>query len=226
MAIHTHSRDAHDHSHGGDGHGHTHGLVDPSIKRSKEGLLAVGLSLLVLAVGAGVQLVIFFATGSVALLSDLIHNIGDAMTAIPLGVAFLMRSMRAERVAGLFVVATIFLSACVAGYEAILRIIEPESPDHLLALGLAGFVGYGSNIVAAVIRTRAGKRLESAALIADGHHARADAYVSLGVVATAIIVAVGVEIADPLIGLGIAVLILRITWESWQTVRGATPHSH
>lgn len=220
----------HRHPHGKHSHDcgvpHTHGLVDPSIKRSREGLRAVGLSLAVLAVGAAIQLVIFLASNSVALLSDLIHNTGDALTAVPLGVAFILRSAKAERLAGLAVVAVIFASALVAGYEAVQRIITPDAPEHLVALAIAGAVGYGSNLIAARIRTRAGEALESPALIADGNHARADAYVSLGVIATAIVVALGLDIADPLIGLGIAVMILRITWDSWNTVRGNEPHAH
>ena len=161
---------------------------------------------------------IFGLSGSVALLADLIHNVGDALTAVPLGIAFLLRSERAERVAGLFVVAAIFISACVAGIEAISRLIHPSPPDHLWALAAAGAAGYLGNRVAAVVRTRAGERLDSPALIADGDHARADAYVSLAVVASAAVVAIGVPIADPLIGLAITLVILRITWQSWRTV--------
>jgi cation diffusion facilitator family transporter len=207
------------------GHGHSHGLVDESIKRSREGLIAVGLSLAVLGLTATVQLAIFIASGSVALLADLIHNFGDAATAIPLAIAFLLRSQKAERIAGLFVVAAIFISACVAGAEAVSRLIHPQTPTHLLALAGAGLVGYIGNWVAARIRTRAGHRLDSAALIADGNHARADAYVSLAVIASAVVVALGFSIADPLIGLGITAVILRITWASWRTVRGHD-HSH
>ena len=207
----------------GHGHTHTHGLVDPSIKRSREGLRAVGLALAVLGLTAVAQLAIFVASGSIALLADLVHNFGDAATAIPLGIAFALRSARAERGAGLFVVAVIFFSACVAGFEAISRLINPETPTHLVALAGAGVVGYLGNWVAAGIRTRAGRRLDSPALIADGNHARADAYVSLAVVASAAAVAAGVPIADPLIGLAITLVILRITWDSWKTVRG---HDH
>ena len=166
----------------------------------------------------------FVLSGSVALLADLIHNVGDALTAVPLGIAFALRSARAERGAGLFVVAAIFISALVAGFEAVRRLIDPSPPDHLTALALAGVVGYVGNTLAARIRTRAGHRLDSAALIADGDHARADAYVSLGVVASAGVVALGLDIADPLIGLAITVVILRITWASWATVRGHGDH--
>lgn len=110
------------------GHGHSHGLVDPSIKRSREGLRAVGISLGVLGLTGAAQLVVFAASGSVALLADLIHNFGDALTAVPLGIAFLLRSWVAERRAGLFVVLAIFVSACVAGFEAVNRIVDPRRP--------------------------------------------------------------------------------------------------
>jgi cation diffusion facilitator family transporter len=220
-----HHHGPHAHAGGDDGHGHTHGLVDPSIKRSREGLVAVGLSLAVLGATASVQLAIYLASGSVALLADLIHNFGDAATAIPLAIAFLLRSSRAEGYAGLFVVFAIFASACVAGVEAVLRLVNPEAPTHLLALAAAGFVGFGGNWIAAGIRSRAGRRLDSAALIADGAHARADSYVSLAVVASAAAVALGAPVADPLIGLGITAVILEITWSSWKTVRGQLPRS-
>ena len=207
------------------GHGHSHGLIDPSIKRSREGLIAGGLSLTVLAAGAFAQTLIFIASGSVALLADLIHNFGDASTAIPLGIAFLLRSPRAERIAGLFVVAAIFVSACVAGVESVSRLLHPQAPSHLLALAAAGLIGFGANWIAAIIRSRAGRRLDSPALVADGNHARADSYVSLAVVASAIVVSIGLPIADPLIGLAITIVILKITWDSWRTVSGRA-HSH
>jgi cation diffusion facilitator family transporter len=200
-------------------HGHSHGLVHDSIKRSREGLRAVGLALLILGITAVLQALVFVASGSVALLADLIHNAGDAATAIPLAIAFALRSVRAERIAGLAVVFAIFVSACVAGYEAILRLLDPREVEHLGALALAGALGFAGNWIAAIVRTRAGRRLDSPALVADGAHARADAYVSLAVVASAAVVALGLEIADPLIGLAITLVILRITWQSWNTVR-------
>jgi cation diffusion facilitator family transporter len=208
--------------HGG-GHGHSHGLVDDSVKRSRAGVRAVLVALAVLGLTAVAQTAVFALSGSVALLADLIHNFGDALTAVPLGAAFLLRSERAERGAGLFVVAAIFVSACVAGVEAVLRLIRQTPPDHLWALAAAGAVGYAGNFAAARVRTRAGERLGSAALVADGHPARADAYVSLAVIASAAVVAVGLPVADPLIGLAITVVILRITWQSWRTVHG---HGH
>ena len=205
-------------------HGHSHGLVHESIKRSREGIRAVLVSLGVLGLAAVAQTLVFAVSGSVALLADLIHNFGDALTAVPLGIAFWLRSERAERGAGLCVVAAIFISACVAGVEAIRRLVEPSAPDHLWAMAAAGAIGYAGNHIAARVRLRAGRRLESPALVADGHHARADAYVSLAVVASAAVVALGLPIADPLIGLGITLVILRITWESWNTVRGHDHH--
>jgi divalent metal cation (Fe/Co/Zn/Cd) transporter len=215
----------HGHDHGHGDHGHSHGLVDDSIKRSREGVRAVLISLGILGLAAVAQTLIFVLSGSVALLADLIHNFGDALTAVPLGTPFLLRSERAERGAGLFVVAAIFISACVAGAEAVSRLIHPNAPDHLGALAAAGAIGYVANYIAAQVRTRAGRRLDSPALIADGDHARADAYVSLAVIASAAVVAIGLPLADPLIGLAITIVILRITWQSWRTVRGQHAHT-
>jgi cation diffusion facilitator family transporter len=206
------------------GRDHSHGLVDNSIKRSREGIRAVSLSLAVLGLAAVAQTVIFIASDSIALLADLIHNFGDALTALPLGIAFWLRSAIAERWAGLAVVAAIFISACVAGIEAVQRVLHPAAPSHLLALAAAGAIGYVANFLAAGIRRAAGRRLDSPALIADGDHARADAYVSLAVIASAIVVALGLPVADPLIGLGITLVILHITLQSWRTVRGGSAH--
>jgi divalent metal cation (Fe/Co/Zn/Cd) transporter len=177
-------------------HGHSHGLVDASIKRSREGVRAVTLALAILTVTAAVQTV-----------------------------AFALRSPRAEHLAGLAVVAAIFISACVAAYESILRLLHPSTPGHLLALVLAGGIGFAGNWLAALVRTRAGRRLESSPLIADGDHARADAYVSLAVITSAVAIAAGAPILDPIVGLAMTVVILRVTRESWRTVRGQ-PHRH
>jgi cation diffusion facilitator family transporter len=209
----------HDEHHGHE-HGHRHGLIDSSIKRSRDGLRVVAISLALLAITAAIQAAIYVATDSIALLADLIHNAGDALTAVPLGVAFLLRSERAERGAGLAVVLTILASAITAGVFAVERIINPLAPEHLLALGLAGAVGVIGNAIAARLRLSGGRRLNSPALIADGQHARSDAIVSSGVVLSAIVVALGAPVADPIIGLAITALILRITWQSWHTVRG------
>ncbi len=205
------------------GHGHSHGLVDPSIRRSRAGLRAVSISLAVMLLTAVLQTAMFAATGSVALLGDLIHNFGDALTAVPLGVAFVLRSAVAERRAGYFVVATILFSAAVAAVEAVNRLVHPQDVDHLLVLGAAGAVGFLGNELAARVRLRAGRRLDSPALVADGNHARIDGLVSLAVVASALAVAVGLPVADPLIGLVITCVILRITWQSWGTIAG---HEH
>jgi cation diffusion facilitator family transporter len=219
----------HSHPHGGPhihqgDQGHSHGLIDPSIKRSRAGLRAVAASLAVLGATALAQVGIYGATGSVALLADLIHNFGDALTALPLAAAFLLRSPRAEGYAGLAVVAAIFVSACVAAAVAVQKIIEPSAPDHLLALAAAGAIGFLGNEVAAQVRLRSGRRLDSPALVADGYHARTDGFVSLGVMLSAGLLAVGVPIADPVIAIVITWVILRITWQSWETVRGGHHH--
>jgi cation diffusion facilitator family transporter len=220
--LHDHSHDHH-HDHGDAGHGHSHGLVDRSIVRSREGVKAVSLSFGVLAATALAQVAIFAASGSVALLADLIHNFGDALTAIPLGIAFLLRSYRGEKLAGLAVVLAIFVSACVAAYEAIQRLLHPEHLSHLWLLAAAGMIGFAGNEIAAQARLRAGRRLRSPALIADGKHARADGYVSLSVIASAALVAIGLPRADPLIGLAITLVILKITWDSWRIISTTEP---
>jgi Co/Zn/Cd efflux system component len=250
-ALHRHGRRVHDHPYGGshrhlrliqrsqlleagehqrehapDQHGehdHSHGLVDRSIVRSRAGVNAVSLSLAVLALAAGAQVAIFVLSGSVALLADLIHNFGDALTAVPLGIAFFLRSFRGEKFAGLAVVLAIFVSACVALYETIQRLIHPEQLSHLWVLAAAGIIGFAGNELAAQVRLRAGRRLSSPAMIADGNHARVDGFVSLGVVASAFVVSLGAQIGDPLIGLAITLVILRITWQSWRTVSRTDP---
>ena len=209
------------HDHGG--HEHSHGLVDRSILRSRAGLKAVGWSLGVLGVGAVLQLLIFVLTDSVALLADLIHNFGDALTAVPLGIAFFLRSFRAEKIAGLCVVLAIFVSACVALYETIIRFIHPQQLTHLWVLAAAGVIGFIGNEIAAQVRLRAGKRLSSPALVADGNHARVDGFVSLGVIASAIVVALGFPRGDPIVGLAITLVIIKITWDSWRTVTTTEP---
>jgi cation diffusion facilitator family transporter len=201
-----------------DEHGHTHGRVDRSIVRSRAGVQAVAISLGVLGVTAALQVVVFAFSGSVALLADLIHNGGDALTAIPLAIAFLARSERGERWAGYAVVLTIFVSAAVAAGEAVDRLIHPQHLGYLGPLAVAGLIGFVGNELAARVRLRAGARLESAALTADGNHARVDGFVSLGVVASAAAVSLGWKLADPIIGLAITALILRITWQAWQTI--------
>jgi cation diffusion facilitator family transporter len=216
--------DHHDHEHGE--HGHSHGLVDRSILRSREGVKTVAIALAVLAVAAGAQTLIFAVSGSVALLADLIHNFGDALTAVPLGIAFFLRSARGEKIAGMFVVFAIAVSATVALVETILRFIHPQDLHHLLALAGAGVIGFVGNEVAAHVRLRGGRRLSSAALVADGNHARIDGFVSLGVIGSAIAAAFGAPVLDPVIGLAITLVILKITWDSWITVRNAEVDLH
>jgi cation diffusion facilitator family transporter len=218
LAAHTHT-----HSHGHHGHGHSHGLVDRSIVRSRAGVKAVSLSLAILAATAAIQAAIFTVSGSVALLADLVHNLGDALTAVPLGVAFLLRSYRGEKLAGLFVVFAIFVSAAVALYETIERFIHPEDLTHLWVLALAGVAGFLGNELAAQVRLRGGRRLSSPALIADGNHARVDGLVSLGVVASALLVGRGLPIADPLVGLAITAVMLKVTWDSWKVISTTDP---
>jgi cation diffusion facilitator family transporter len=203
--------------------GHSHGLVDRSIVRSREGVKAVALSLAILGLTAVAQLAILFVSNSVALLADLVHNFGDALTAVPLGVAFFLRSFRGEKLAGLAVVLAIFISACVALYETVQRFLHPEDPTHLWMLAAAGVIGFAGNELAAQVRLRAGRRLSSPALIADGNHARTDGFVSLGVVASAIIVALGAPIGDPIVGLVITLVIFKITWDSWRLVSTTDP---
>ena len=180
---------------------------------------AVSSSLGVLGAAALAQAAVLVLSGSVALLADLIHNAGDALTAVPLGIAFFLRSARAEKLAGFAVVLVIFFSACVALYETIVRLVHPQDLSHLWLLAAAGMIGFVGNEIAARVRLRAGKRLASPALIADGNHARVDGFVSLGVIASAALVALGAPIADPLVGLAITFVILRITWDSLRTVR-------
>jgi cation diffusion facilitator family transporter len=219
---HDHPHD-HERRHAHAGHGHSHGFVDRSIVESRDGVKTVSISLAVLTSAAIAQTIIFISTGSVALLADLIHNFGDGLTALPLGIAFYLRSARGERWAGLAVVLAIFVSAMVALYETVLRFIHPHHLTHLWVLAAAGVIGFIGNEIAARVRLRGGKRLNSPALTADGNHARVDSFVSLGVVGSAIVVALGAPIADPIIGVVITLVILKITWDSWQTIyRGDT----
>jgi Cation efflux family len=150
---HSHDQDhslAHSHA-----HGHSHGLVDRSIIRSREGVRAVALSLAILGLTAVAQLAILFFSNSVALLADLVHNFGDALTAVPLGIAFLLRSLRGEKLAGLAIVLAIFISACVALYETVQRFLHPEDLTHLWVLATAGAIGFAGNELAARVRLSA-----------------------------------------------------------------------
>lgn len=183
------------------------------------------LSLLILLATAIFQVIVVVLSGSVALLADTVHNAGDALTAIPLAAAFILGRRpatgrltygygRAEDVAGLAVLAIILFSAIFAGYEAVQRLIHPSAPGYLLAVTIAGLIGFAGNEWVAVYRIRSGRRIGSAALVADGHHARIDGFTSLAVVAGAAGVALGYPLADPLVGLAISAAILRIVWTS------------
>ncbi|MGO7163535.1 cation diffusion facilitator family transporter, partial [Rhizobium johnstonii] len=193
---HGHSHGSHGHSHGDSGgHGHTHGVVDPSIASSERGIWAIKWSFVILAITAALQLVVVFSSGSVALLADTIHNIGDAATAIPLWIAFtLVRRKptktfnyglgRVEDLAGMLIVLIILFSAIVAGYEAINRLLNPQPITQLLAVAVAGVIGFIGNEAVAVFRIRVGRQMNSAALIADGYHDRqAGQTIGAGVVA-------------------------------------------
>jgi cation diffusion facilitator family transporter len=212
-----------------EGHGHSHGGMDPGLLRSRDAMYAVLVSLVVLGATAAFQVVIVVVSGSVALLADSVHNVGDALTAFPLGVAFLLLRRgrtrrltygygRAEDFAGLAVVAIILFSALYAAFEAIDRLVHPSPPGYLLATAVAGVVGFIGNEWVAVYRLRAGRRIGSAALVADGYHARIDGFTSLAVVAGVIGVALGFDLADPIAGLLISVVILRIVWQSIKVI--------
>lgn len=219
----------HSHDPNPDGTGHSHGVVDPTITSSERGLWAVKWSFVGLVVTAIAQLIVFCLSGSVALMADLIHNIGDAMTALPLGVAFVIGRRppsdrfaygygRLEDLAGVAVVAMIFCSALLTAYESIDRILQPQPLTHLTALALAALIGFVGNELVALFRLRVGREINSAALVADGLHARADGLVSLVVLVSALGVGLGYDWVDPVMGLVITLMLLKIVWESGVTV--------
>ncbi len=218
----------HDHGQGGK-HGHTHGVVDPTIATTTKGIWAIKWSFVILAITSALQLAVVFATGSVALLADTIHNIGDAVTAIPLWIAFrLVRRPptqrftyglgRVEDLAGIAIVGIILFSALFAGYEAISRLVHPQPITLLWAVAAAGVIGFIGNEAVAVFRIRVGREIDSAALIADGYHARTDGLTSLAVVLGAAGVWAGFPLADPIIGLIITIAIFGIVWQSSKAV--------
>lgn len=220
-----HPDEPHGHSHDHGPHGHRHGVVDPTIVTTQRGIWAVQVSFAALVATAAVQFIIALISGSVALLADTIHNIGDAATAIPLWIAFALARRaasqrftygfgRVEDFAGMIVVVVIGLSAVVAGSESIVRLFEPQPVEYLWAVVLASIIGFAGNEAVAIFRIRVGKQINSAALIADGYHARADGLTSLAVLVGAIGVALGFPIADPLVGLLITALIVKILWDA------------
>lgn len=213
----------------GKGHGHSHAGIDPSITSSNRGLWAVKWSFLGLFVTAAIQLAVVIVSNSISLLADTIHNFGDAATAIPLAIAFVFAKRkpnprftygygRVEDFAGILVVLTILTSAVVAAYEAIHRLLHPEKVGHLSAVAIAAVIGFLGNEGVAIFRIRVGKEIGSAALIADGYHARTDGWTSLAVLAGALGVWLGFPLADPIIGLLITATILVIVWRSAKEV--------
>lgn len=224
--LHPHAEHAH---RSGVKHAHLHGVADPAYASTARGLEALKWSVAVLGVAAVTQLAVVMLSGSVAVLADTIHNAADACTAIPLGIAFvLMRRKptarftygygRIEDLAGVAIVVIILASAIAAGYEAARRLIEPQPIAALGAVAIAGVIGFVANEIAAFVRIRAGREIHSAALVADGHHARVDGLASLAVTAGAIAVKMGFARADPMIGLAIAGAILGIVWQSASAV--------
>lgn len=238
-ADHGHFHDPGDHPRHGHGHGHAGGLrgviaevfaphshdaadsIDSALESSAAGIRAVKISLAVLGITAIAQLVIVFFSGSIALAADTIHNFSDALTAVPLWIAFALSTKaatrrytygfnRAEDLAGLFVVAMIALSAIIAGYQAIQRLLHPQPIQHVAWVALAGLVGFIGNEWVALYRIRIGRRIGSAALVADGLHARTDGFTSLAVLFGAAGVALGFSLADPIVGLLITVAILAV----------------
>jgi cation diffusion facilitator family transporter len=213
----------HAHGHGGAGHGH--GGVDAAILGSREAMRTLGLSLVILGITTALQLVVVVLSGSIALLADTVHNFGDALTAVPLAAAYALGRRPATRrltygwgrfedFAGIVVVLIILFSAAVAAYAAIDRLIHPQTPTHLVATAIAGVIGFIGNEWVSVYRIRSGRRIGSAALEADGYHARVDGYTSLAVVVGVIGVALGFRLADQIVGLLISAAILRIVWSS------------
>lgn len=219
----------HQHSHQDMTHRHIHGVIDPALFATQRGMWAVKWSFLALLATALFQSPIIFLSGSVALLADTIHNAADAATAIPLWLAFgLARRKPTERftygygrvedLAGVSIVVAIGGSALVAGYEAIDRLLHPQPVGYLWAVMAASLIGFLGNEAVAIFRMKVGQEIGSAALIADGHHARADGLVSLSVLVGAVGVWLGYPVADPLMGLLITLALLRIGWTSGREV--------
>lgn len=214
----------------GEGHAHRHGAgVDAALEGSASGIRAVKVSLVALAATAGAQVAIVAISGSVALLADTVHNGTDALTAIPLWIAFVLGRRppskrysygyeRAEDLAGVFIVLVIAASAGFTVWEAIRRLAEPRPVEHLPWVMAASIVGFAGNELVAIYRLRVGRRIGSAALVADGHHARTDGLTSLGVLAGAIGVALGFDRADPIAGLAITAAILVVLWHATRSV--------
>jgi cation diffusion facilitator family transporter len=220
---------SHEHNHRHDAHAHIHGVTDPTIFTTQRGIWAIKWSFFGLFATALIQVVIVVLSGSVALFADTIHNFGDAATAIPLWVAFMLARRipskrftygygRVEDLAGVAIVLTILLSAIVAGYESIYRFYHPQTVMYLWAVIAASVIGFLGNEAIAQFRIKAGKEIGSAALIADGYHARVDGLTSLAVLFGAVGVWLGYPLADPIVGLVITAAIFRIVWESGKSI--------
>jgi len=207
----------------------THGAIDPSIFATQRGIWAIKWSFIGLFATAAFQIIFVMLSGSVALLADTIHNIGDAATAIPLWIAFRLARRkptkrftygygRVEDLAGAAIVFTILLSAVVSGYESIDRFFHPQMVRYLWTVMVASVIGFIGNEAVAQLRIKVGKEIGSAALVADGHHARVDGLTSLAVLLGAVGVWLGYPLADPIVGLLITAAILRIVWESGKSI--------
>ncbi|ASD22566.1 cation transporter [Cryobacterium sp. LW097] len=245
---HGHGHD-HDHDHGGEVHTHSHptglkgffyGLfvphshdaadsIDDALEASKEGVRALKISLFVLLATTVLQLGVVFISGSVALLADTIHNFSDALTAVPLWVAFILGRRaasrrytfglgRAEDLAGLFIVVVVALSAVVAAWQSIARLLDPHPLENLWWVVAAGVIGFAGNEAVAIYRIRVGQRIGSAALVADGVHARTDGFTSLAVVAGAIGAMLGFPLADPIVGILISGAIIVLLWGTVRSI--------
>ncbi|MCE2529618.1 MAG: cation transporter [Acidimicrobiia bacterium] len=253
-----HAHDAdHGHSHGGADHGHGHGShqswwsaiehglgglfgthshdpaesLDSALESSERGTRALVISFSVLMATAIVQALIVVFTGSVSLIADTIHNFSDALTAVPLFIAFRLGRRaatrrytygyrRAEDLAGLFVVLMILISAIVVIWESINRLSNPQELHYLGVLFAAGVVGFAGNELVALYRIRVGRQIGSAALVADGRHARADGFTSLAVAVAAVGVWLGFDRADPIAGIVVGIVILRIMWSACRDIYG------
>ncbi|MBF0461989.1 MAG: cation transporter [Magnetococcales bacterium] len=236
---HAHGHDAHDHDHGGGLWGwvrgtfaHSHDVtdkVDAEMESNEKGIRALKISLVGLGITALIQVLVVLYSGSVALLADTIHNFADAATSIPLWVAFALTRRgtnrrftygygKTEDVAGVIIVGVIFFSACVAGYEALLKLIHPEPMTHLGWVMVASLVGFIGNEAVAVYRIRVGREIGSAALIADGQHSRVDGFTSLSVLIGVLGTWLGYPLVDPLVGIGITITILFIVKDAAQAV--------
>ena len=205
-------------------HGYQTAALDASLATDR-GIRAVKISLVALLITAVFQVFIVLISGSVALLADTIHNFSDALTAIPLGLAFTLSRRarnsrytygygRAEDIAGVIIVLMILATAIEAIYQSIMKIVNPQPIENLAWVAVAAIVGFLGNELVAIFRIRTGKEIGSAALVADGNHARTDGFTSLAVLAGAVGVWLGYPLLDPIVGLGIGIAILVIVWNS------------